>query len=335
MVEEEFTSSERQTTENRNTTVNNPNECFQNSLGAVCQGTTTEGTWSYQERTKHFNILELIAVKLAILTITKGKSVTAIHLQIDNMTALSYLVKMGGTRSPELLQVAKEIWDYLLANGIAVTAEYLPSSLNIQADWQSRNHRDSSDWKLNPKIFSQIVKIRGIPQIDLFASRLNHQLPKYMSWHPDPGSCAVDSLQHSWRNLYGYAFPPFCLIGKVLAKVRKDQSLLFIVTPAWQTQPWYAALLAMSVQHPIILPNLTTLLQGSQGGKHPLQAGNQLQLVAWKVSGKLWKVREYQNSLPHLSQIPEGQGQYLITNRPGESGLAGAVNGRLIPLQVI
>ena len=72
--------------------------------------------------------------------------------------------------SPELRQVAKEIWDYLLANGIAVTAEYLPSSLNIQADWQSRNHRDSSDWKLNPKIFSQIVKIRGIPQIDLFAS---------------------------------------------------------------------------------------------------------------------------------------------------------------------
>ena len=113
---------------------------------------------------------------------------------------------------------------------------------------------------MNPKTFSQIVKIEGIPQIDLFVSRLNHQLPKYMSWHPDPGSCAVDSLQHSWRNLYGNAFPPFCLIGKVLAKARKDQSLLLIITPAWQTQPWYAALLSMSVQHPIILPNLTTLL---------------------------------------------------------------------------
>ena len=188
-----------------------------------------------QNISKHINILELIAVKLAILAFNKGKSITAIHLQRDNMTALSSLVKMGGTRSPELLQVAKEIWDYLLANGIAVTAEYLPSSLNIQADWQSRNHRESSDWKLNPKIFSQIVKIRGIPQIDLFASRLNHQLPKYMSWHPDPGSCAVDSLQHYWRNLYRYAFPPFCLIGKVLAKVRQAQSLLLIVTPAWQT----------------------------------------------------------------------------------------------------
>ena len=171
-------------------------------------------------------------MKLAILTFTKGKSVTAIHLQIDNMTALSYLVKMGGTRSPELLQVAKEIWDYLLANGMAVTAEYVPSSLNIQANWQSRYHRDLSDWKLNPKMFSQIVKIRGIPQIDLFASRLNHQLKKCMSWHSHPCSCAVDSLQRSWRNLYGYVFPPFCLIGKVLAKVKKDQSLLLILTPA-------------------------------------------------------------------------------------------------------
>ena len=141
-----------------------------------------------QNISKHINILELIAVKLAILAFNKGKSITAIHLQRDNMTALSSLVKMGGTRSPELLQVAKEIWDYLLANGIAVTAEYLPSSLDIQEDWQSRNHRDSSDWKLNPKMFSQIMKIRGIPQIDLFASLLNHQLPKYMSWHPDPGS---------------------------------------------------------------------------------------------------------------------------------------------------
>ena len=43
VVEGEFTYSERQTTENRNVTVNNPNECFQNRLEAVYQGTTTLG----------------------------------------------------------------------------------------------------------------------------------------------------------------------------------------------------------------------------------------------------------------------------------------------------
>ena len=131
MVDGEFTSSERKVTEYRNATVNNPNRCFRNRFGAVCQGTTTGETWSYQEMTKYINILELITVKLATLTLTKGKLVTAIHLKIDNMTALSNLVKMGGTHSQELLQVAKEIWDCLLANRIAVTEQCLPSSLKI------------------------------------------------------------------------------------------------------------------------------------------------------------------------------------------------------------
>ena len=47
--------------------------------GAVRKGTTTGETWSYQKKTKHINVLELIAVKLAILTFTKGKSVIEIH----------------------------------------------------------------------------------------------------------------------------------------------------------------------------------------------------------------------------------------------------------------
>ena len=96
MVEREFTFSEWQTTENSNSTIHHPNICIQKGLGAVCQGTTTGGTWSYQERTKHINLLELIAVKFAILTFTRGKSVTTVHLQIGNMTALPCFLKMGG-----------------------------------------------------------------------------------------------------------------------------------------------------------------------------------------------------------------------------------------------
>ena len=58
--------------------------------GAVCQGTTKGGTWSYQERIKHINVLKLIAVKLALLTCTGGKSVTANHLQKDNDSCLTW-----------------------------------------------------------------------------------------------------------------------------------------------------------------------------------------------------------------------------------------------------
>ena len=44
-----------------------------------------------------------------------------------------------GYRSKDLLDIAKEIWDYLIPNHITITAEYLPSALHYQTDWQSSN----------------------------------------------------------------------------------------------------------------------------------------------------------------------------------------------------
>ena len=34
-----------------------------------------------------------------------------------------------------------------------------------------------------------------MPKIDLFASRLSHQLPQYFAWRPDPFSQRTDALQ--------------------------------------------------------------------------------------------------------------------------------------------
>ena len=52
----------------------------------------------------------------------------------------------------------------------AITVEYLPRLVNVEADTQSRTVRDASEWKLNPRIFQKICKYRGAPEIDLFAS---------------------------------------------------------------------------------------------------------------------------------------------------------------------
>ena len=41
------------------------------------------------------NVLELKAVKLALLPFNKQKSLKAVHFQIDNTTALLNLMKMG------------------------------------------------------------------------------------------------------------------------------------------------------------------------------------------------------------------------------------------------
>ena len=163
---------------------------------------------------------------------------SVIHLRVDNMTALSYLLNMTGTQSKQLIKISKQIWSYLLEKKIRLTAEYVLSIDNHLADWESRNFQDSSAWKLCSMSFKTICKKFGTPLVDLFPSRLCHQLPRYMSWRPDPQSIAADALHHDWKNQFCYAFPPFSLIGRVLRKVRKDQTKLIIVTHTWQSQSW-------------------------------------------------------------------------------------------------
>ena len=39
------------------------------------------------------------------------------------------------------------------------------------------------------------------PDIDLFASHINHQFPKYVSLRPDPEAFAIDAFSLDWSNL--------------------------------------------------------------------------------------------------------------------------------------
>ena len=64
--------------------------------GGVCKGVQTSGQWSEEERTLHINVLELLAIKLAVFSFTKVERVRIIHVQIDNKDTLSYFLKMGG-----------------------------------------------------------------------------------------------------------------------------------------------------------------------------------------------------------------------------------------------
>ena len=44
------------------------------------------------------------------------------HIQMSSIVALSYLVKMGGTRNKSLTVLSKEIWDYFLSKEIKISA---------------------------------------------------------------------------------------------------------------------------------------------------------------------------------------------------------------------
>ena len=130
--------------------------------------------------------------------------------------------------------LAIEIWEWCLAREIIIHAEYLPGMENVAADWESRHHNDSSNWQLSPAVFDAVNQLLGPFSIDLFASRINHQLPIYCSWRPDPGAISVDAFSIPWRDELPYLFPPFCLIGRALLKIQRESvNQACLIAPAW------------------------------------------------------------------------------------------------------
>ena len=143
------------------------------------------------------------------------------------------------------------IWNFCTENKLWVSAAHIPGKNNIEADQQSRILQDATEWKLHPELFQKIVDKFGKPDIDLFASRISRQLKSYVSWHPEPEAMAVNAFSLNWNNNYFYMFPPFSLVGRVLAKINRDKTEAVIVVPDWSTQYWYPQLMQMTSHEPI------------------------------------------------------------------------------------
>ena len=175
-----------------------------------------------------------------------------------------------------------------------------------------------------------INRLRGPLQVDLFASRLSYQLPEYVSWRPDPGAMACDAFSLDWAHLKGYANPPWNLIGKVLSQVRAQKARLVLVTPLWKAQPWYPALLNMTTQTPILLPNRKDLFQPTHWSNKP---DIYPRLVAWTISGRDTEAKEFQAMLQNYYWPHGDKSHQNPMTHCSQSGQAGVVNGIVIPFQ--
>ena len=67
------------------------------------------------------------------------------------------------------------------------------------ADFYSRNFSDSTEWMLKDDIFQRVCTHFFMPDIDLFSSRLNKKLSRFISWFPEPGAFHVDAFSLSWK----------------------------------------------------------------------------------------------------------------------------------------
>ena len=303
--------------------------------GAVSNGVNARGTWTREESNLHINCKELLAASFAVKAFTKELQNVHVLIQIDNTTTIAYINKMGGAKRCLLDHYARHLWGWCLQRRITLRAEHIPGRLNTIADRKSRAKPDSSDWHLNQQSFQILMRDLGRCTIDLFASRTNHQLPRFYSYKPDPEAEAIDALTQPWAGEIGYAFPPFSLVAKCLRKVIHEGATITLVCPVWPTQPWYAQLLQLVVATPILLPTTAGLLIGPQGQEHPLVNNKTLLLAGWRVSGKAFLQKAYQDRLQTLSSLPKELQLRISTSHAGQSGWAGVINDKLIPFNQV
>lgn len=152
------------------------------------------------------------------------------------------------------------------------------------ADEESRCRDLDTEWSISQEAFNIIKTHLGTPDIDMFVSKVNRKCDKYVSWRRDPESIAVDAFTLKWTDLNFYAFPPFCMIPRVLHKIIHDKAQGILVVPDWPSQPWYPLVFKLNIEPPLTFQPTVGLLSSPLRSVHPLF--KQLSLVAVKLSAK-------------------------------------------------
>ncbi|KAK3106325.1 hypothetical protein FSP39_017740 [Pinctada imbricata] len=292
----------------------------------------TGGHWSYIEQNSHINLLELKAAFLGIQSFCRTMKNVHIQIQVDNFVAMSYINNMGG-RKLALNDLTRNIWEWCIHRDIWLSAVHLPGVQNIHADRLSRKLNDDLEWMLNRKLFCQIATVFNLDLsniVDMFASRLNHQVNQYVSFLPDPQAIAVDAFSIKW-NSFVYLFPPFSVIHRVLQKVEEDMCEAILIAPLWSTQSWFPRILTLIVDQSYIIPRRKdTLIMPTKAGKaHPL---DKMYLGCFRLSGDSLKIQRYQEMLSKQSVLP---GEIQRKNNIGcisKDGCYFVTNSRLIHL---
>ena len=148
---------------------------------------------------------------------------------------------------------------------------------------------------LSSRIFKQIVYVYGMPVSDMFASTLNHQVPRYFTWILDPQAVVMDVFSVNWNKGLFYIFPPFNLIQKIPWESNQSKVTVLLITPVWQSRPWHPMLLNLLYDRPLILPHNPQMLKLPWSQTvHPLFQNRKFRLAIWPMSEDLLKTKNFQ-----------------------------------------
>ena len=299
--------------------------------GAHLLDQNVSGVWSAQEKLLHINLLEMKALFLALQAFQEDVAGHHVTAMCDNSTVVAYVNKQGGTVSRPLCLLTSRLLRWTESFDVHLEARYLPGESNVLADVLSRHGQVvGTEWSLHPQVARALLRTWGNPSIDLSATCLNAMLPLYCSLVPDPQAIFEDAFRHPWDDLDLYAFPPFALVGRVIARVQQSSRVaMTLVAPLWPEKEWFADLLLLLTQPPLVLPCWDRLLRQPHCNLFH-QGAHALNLHAWRLSSDTTENRAFREGLLESCQGSSENLPLACTSRDGRSSVVGVVEGVLL-----
>ena len=236
----------------------------------------------------------------------KGSVVRQVLVATDNSTVVAYINEQGGTHSSEMCALLWKIMTWCHHYQITLKARHIPGcdgrpSVQVKPSAVSRMVTASTGVQTD---LSKVVH----PHVDLFATRLNHKLPLYVSPVPDPNSWDIDALNINSET-------PHCLcLPSDSSPSQGDPKNQAMQLPDHCNSPRLArdalVLGPSTTEIPLQLPVSTTLLK--QSHNYVFHSNPQhLNLQAWclgvdasKNKASLWRWQRELLPLKHHQQGP-------------------------------
>ena len=294
--------------------------------GATVQDEPIRGLWTQEETKLHINCLEMLGVKRALEHTQVSLDGKHLALHTDNTTVKAYLLKQGGTVSRNLNSLTAEVWAEICRLNATLSVAHISGTLNVLADRLSRPGQVlQGEWELNQEVFERLTGVWGTPDIDLFATRFNRKITRFISPCPDADAAEQDAMGADWTKYrLPYAFPPFNLILPVLERIRDQSMQCLIVTPAWTGNPFFPLLASLSVRDPVYLGHETDLLvQGFAPLIKQYQDPARLALHAWFVSSETLQTGGSPRKWPEYQLDPSANPHWASTQKYGNGSPLG------------
>jgi hypothetical protein len=223
------------------------------------------GRWPPNIEPQTSNFKELFAVVVAVRRFATLLSLSQVHnlrLHSDNSAVVFNVRRKAAARN--LYPSLRQLLNLCRGLDIVLSVEHIAGVKNVTADSLSRLSR-SGNYMLKQGVMQQICSTLQVqPQVDLFASASNAQLPRFVSLMEKDPTLARDAMTIPWDTGLSFLHPPIPLIGRCLQKILQENVPAVMVLPHWQGQSWSVLLGKMTAQQMVLGKAEEILVPGRQ-----------------------------------------------------------------------